>query len=105
MTRETYRLTEPVASFEEGTVLEVTARYGPQYVDTLELEPTTKTRSEGKLRVADDEVGFGEAAILDETARIGDWHEYECTFETTTSESRLRMSEFQAVTEPVEAPA
>jgi len=106
MSQDAYRLIDGVGQFPAGTVLEVTARYGPWHADTLELEPREKTRGEGKLRVTSEEVGFSESEILDETARIGDWHEYDCVFETgPTSDTRITMSELEAVAEPVTTPA
>ena len=105
MSQDAYRLTDGIGQFPAGTVLEVTARYGPWHADAIELEPREKAHSGGKLRVTSEEVGFSESEILDETARIGDWHEYECAFETRPkSDTRITMSELEAVAEPVTTP-
>jgi len=109
MSRDAYRLTESVAAFPEGEVLDVTARFGDWHMDDLKLEP--RERSAGapsSLVVTDSDVGFSEEAILDPTARIGDWHERDLAFEPgrkETAQNRITMDELEAIAEPVESPA
>lgn len=106
MGRDAYRLTESVAQFPEGEILEVTARFGDWAMHDLELSPREKTRSARKLRVTGTTAGFSEAAILDPTARLGDWHERALAFEPVGGdEYELSMGDFEAVAEPVDASA
>lgn len=106
MSRQTYRLTESVAAFPEGEILDVTARFGDWHVADIELEP--RRRCPGapqKLVVAASDTGFSEDAILDPTARIGDWQECDLAFEPGRTEDRGRLSPeaFDAVAEPIDA--
>lgn len=110
MSREAYRLTEAIAGFPEGEVLDVTARFGDWHMTDFELEPRRKTpRAPRKLVVTDAESGFTEAEILDETARFGDWHEYELAFEpvpeATGGRTRVTRDDLESVAERVEPPA
>lgn len=106
-----YEVTDDVAGFEEGDVLDVTARFGDWHAYSLKLEHEPTSPASRTVVVTESEAGFSEAAILDETARIGDWHEYELKFDpvdTDTSESgrvTLTMDELEAITEPVDASA
>ena len=108
MGREAYRLTESVAGFPEGEILDVTARFGDWHVCDMELEPRRETgTTPSKLVVSEADVGFSEEEILDETARIGDWHEYELAFEPGASENdestALTMDDLETVAMRVEA--
>lgn len=109
MGRDAYRLTESVADFPEGEILDVTARFGDWHIHDLELEPRRRAaKAPRKVTVADSETGFSEAAILDETARFGDWHEYDLDFEPGTDSDQgatLTMAAFEAVTEPLDGHA
>jgi hypothetical protein len=107
MSRDAYRLTESVAEFPEGEILDVTARFGDWHVADLELEPRrTLDRGPSKLVVTEADTGFSEAEILDPTARIGDWHEHDLAFEPSSGEqTRLTIEDLEAVAEPVEATA
>ncbi len=107
-----YELTDSVAGFEEGDVLDVTARFGDwhQYQLKLEHEPASPTSR--TVVVTDPEAGFSEAEILDPTARIGDWHEYDLKFDPVGSSEKessgritLTMDELEAVAKPVDASA
>jgi len=107
MGREAYRLTESVAGFPEGEVLDVTARFGDWHIYDMELEPRHEVATApSKLVVSETAVGFSEEAVLDETARIGDWHEYDLAFEPSSSGSdeptTLTMDDLETVTERVE---
>ena len=105
MSRDAYRLTEPVAGFSAGEVLEVTARFGDWHVHDLELEPRRPSpTTPSKVVVTDADPGFGEAAILDETARFGDWHECALAFEPGTSDGpmEIAMDALETVAERVE---
>lgn len=110
MGRQAYRLTESVAEFPEGEILDVTARFGDWHVHDLELEPRRKSATAPtKLVVTDADAGFSEEEILDETARIGDWHEYDLTFdpgtEPTDDPTRITMDALESVAEPTDASA
>lgn len=110
MGRKAYRLTESVASFPEGEILEVTARFGDWHMHDLELEPRRESSTETVVVSAAD-TGFSEDAILDETARFGDWHEYDLAFDPVSSEgdsgrqTQLSVADLERVTEPVETSA
>jgi hypothetical protein len=109
MARTTYELTESVAGFEEGALLDVTARYGDWHEWDLKLEPTDPTpTAPGTVYVSESDAGFTEAEILDPTARIGDWHEYDLAFEPGESRddpTRLTMDALEQVARPVDGPA
>jgi hypothetical protein len=101
-----YELTDSIAGFDEGDVLDVTARYGDWHAYRLKLEPRSATYGTTSV-VVTDEAGFSEAEILDETARIGDWHEYDLTFDPvdggdeSSGRVELTMAEFERVTKPL----
>ena len=110
MTADAYRLTEPVANFPEGEILDVTARFGDWHMTDLELEPRRQTSTTPtKLVVTDTDTGFTEAEILDPTARIGDWHEYDLAFDPVSSASddsrTITMDDLEAVAEPIDVSA
>lgn len=110
-----YEVTDPIAGFEEGDVLDVTARFGDWHSYALKLEPKPAGRSSRTVVVTRSEGGFSEAEVLDETARIGDWHSYDLKFdptgtsadetEATSGRITLSMDEFERVTEPIGADA
>ena len=108
-----YEITSPVAGFEEGDVLDVTARFGDWHTYELKLEADTSTPGRKTVIVTDEDSGFTEAEILDETARIGDWHEHDLQFEPgqpsvetiSTGRVRLTRDEFERIAEPVGATA
>ncbi|WP_136715798.1 hypothetical protein [Halorientalis salina] len=113
MSASRYELTEPVAGFEEGDVLDVTARFGDWHLYDLKLESRASSRSRTVV-VAESDAGFSEADILDETARFGDWHEYDLTFDpvstdddarNTTGRVTLTMDDFERAVRPVDASA
>jgi hypothetical protein len=103
-----YKLTESAAGFDEGAILDVTARFGDWHTYDLELEPNRPSPGSTTVVVADDP-GFTEAEVLDPTARIGDWHEFDLAFEpvsTTAPEPsggrvQLTTAEFERVAEPI----
>jgi hypothetical protein len=103
-----YKLTESAAGFDEGAILDVTARFGDWHTFDLKLEPTHPSPGSTTVVVADDP-GFTEAEILDPTARIGDWHEFDLAFEPASTPSskpsggraQLTADEFERVAEPV----
>ena len=107
MDAHNYELTDAVAGFEEGDVLDVTARFGDWHTYRLKLElKATDPRS--PTVVVSETAGFSESAILDETARFGDWHEYDLKFDPGASADQdaagrveLTMETFERVTEPV----
>jgi hypothetical protein len=110
MARTAYELTESVAGFDEGDVLDVTARFGDWHLYDLKLEPTTpRPTGPSAVYVSEADAGFSEDEILDETARIGDWHEYDLAFDPGADETDdptvLTADEFAAVAEPVDARA
>lgn len=106
-----YELTDSVAGFEEGDVLDVTARFGDWHTYSLKLELAPSSPASRTVVVTESEAGFSEQEILDPTARIGDWHEYDLKFDPekrTESDSGrvvLSMDEFEAVAEPADASA
>jgi hypothetical protein len=110
MARTTYELTESVAGFDEGAILDVTARFGDWHLHDLKLEPTTPRRTDpSAVYVSEADAGFSETEILDATARFGDWHEYDLAFDPGADETDdptvLTADEFAAVAEPVDARA
>lgn len=105
-----YEITDPVAGFEEGDILDVTARFGDWHAYSMKLELGPTTPNSRTVVVTETEAGFSESEILDETARIGDWQEYSLKFEPRDTESSsgrvtLTKEELEAVAEPVEATA
>jgi len=110
MTRNSYEIIETIGGFEEGEILDVTARFGDWHTYDLKLEAKAPTNHSTTLVVTESEAGFSEAEILDETARIGDWHEYELAFEPRSTGSdgseggpiELTAEQFETVAEPVE---
>jgi hypothetical protein len=109
MARRTYELTEPVAGFEEGALLDVTARYGDWHEWDLKLEASESTPTAPRtLYVSESDGGFTEAEILDPTARIGDWHEYDLAFDPageSEDPAHLSMDAFEAVARPLDTTA
>ena len=112
MNATNYELTDSVAGFQEGDVLDVTARFGDWHEYALKLEPASG-RSTRTVVVTQSEAGFSEEEILCPTARIGDWHEYDLKFdpglseetESTTGRVTLTMDQLEAIAKPVEASA
>lgn len=106
MSRTTYELTESVAGFEAGALLDVTARYGDWHEWDLKLEASEATPAAPRtMYVSESDAGFTEAEILDPTARIGDWHEYDLAFEpgeASDDPAHLSMDAFEQVARPVE---
>ncbi len=113
MSASNYEVTHPVAGFDEGDILDVTARFGDWHTYELKLELEPAERSSRTVVVTGSESGFSEEEILDETARIGDWHEFDLKFDPvdedeaddTTGRVTLTMDEFERITEPVGASA
>jgi len=107
-----YEITDAVAGFDEGDILDVTARFGDWHTYELKLERGDGAAGSRTVVVTSSDGGFSEAEILDETARIGDWHEYDLKFDPTAAESetasgrvRLTAEQFEAIAEPVDASA
>ncbi len=106
-----YEVTTSVAGFEEGDILDVTARFGEWHAFALKLEHKPTSPGSRTVVVTGEETGFSEKEILDETARIGDWHEYDLKFDPedpeydSSARIRLDWDMFQQVTRPVEATA
>jgi len=112
MQAHNYEITDPIAGFEEGDVLDVTSRFGDWHTYELKLEVNPTVPGRKTVVVTGEDAGFSEAEILDETARIGDWHEYDLKFDPTAAESetasgrvRLTAEQFEAIAEPVDASA
>ena len=110
MNARNYELTDSIAGFEEGDILDVTARFGDWHSYALKLEPATGSRR--TVVVTQSEAGFSEEEILCPTARIGDWHEYDLKFEPgrsqeteTTVRVTLTMDQLEAVAKPIESSA
>jgi hypothetical protein len=80
-----YELTDSVAWFDEGAVLDVTARFGDWHTWDLKLE-RSRPSPRSTIVVVPGGSGFSEAEILDETARIGHWEEYDLTFDPAVPE-------------------
>lgn len=119
MNPKRYEVTDPVAGFREGEILDVTARFGDWHNCALKLE-TNRGRSRAKKVVVEESpAGFDEADVLDPTARFGDWHEADLTFDPYGSSTpgsvdeaaespgplRITMDQLEAFAEPVEPPA
>jgi hypothetical protein len=112
MKPQSYELTDPVAGFERGDILDVTARFGDWHTYQLKLEPESP-RYRSPVVVVTGPSGFSESEILDETARFGNWHEYDLKFKPRESATKrsssgrveLTADEFERVTEPVEVTA
>jgi len=107
-----YKLTDPVAGFEEGDILDVTARFGDWHVHDLKLEPrdTARRSRPATIVVTDRPAGFSEAEILDPTARFGDWHTFDLAYDPvadddTSRHLELTVDELEAIAEPVEPTA
>lgn len=108
MNAHSYELTDAVAGFAEGDVLDVTARFGDWHSYSLKLEPSGSAVGRSTVVVTESH-GFSESEILDETARFGDWHEYELGFdpgersrgEETDGRVYLSADELARVAEPV----
>ncbi len=110
MKAHSYTLTDSVAGFEEGEILDVTARFGDWHTYELKLEPKSP-RYRSSPVVVTETSGFSESEILDETARIGDWHEHDLKFDprdtsdeqTSSGRVELTIDEFERIAEPIEA--
>lgn len=112
---KSYAITDSVAGFSEGEILDVTARFGDWHTHDLKLDPSPETASSKKVIVTGSQSGFSEADILDPTARMGDWHEMDLTFDpvgrsyvgaiedesASAGPIRLTRDQFRAVAEPV----
>jgi len=109
MQAHNYEITDPIAGFEEGDVLDVTSRFGDWHTYELKLEVNPTVPGRKTVVVTGEDAGFSEAEILDETARIGDWHEYDLKFEpgrsafetTPSGQIRLTKDELERIAEPV----
>jgi len=109
MRAHNYEVTDPVAGFDEGDILDVTARFGDWHTYELKLELNPQSPGRRTVVVTGGDSGFTEAEILDETARIGDWHEYDLQFDPckTSEQSRpsgrieLTRDELERIAEPV----
>jgi hypothetical protein len=112
MNERRYEVTESTAGFEEGDILDVTARFGDWHTYDLKLAKNPSSFRPETVVVTESDAGFSEAEILDPTARFGDWHECDLKFEPETSATdtdssssriRLTMDELTSIAEPVEA--
>jgi hypothetical protein len=104
-----YELTDDVAGFDEGAILDVTARFGDWHRYQLKLEPEAAIPAAPTL-VVSEEPGFSEADILDPTARIGDWHEYALKFDPTADDEdadngrvAITKETFDRITNPIDS--
>ena len=106
---DTAAVRDRVAGFDEGALLDVTARYGDWHEWDLKLEATDATPTAPRtMYVSEADAGFTEAEVLDPTARIGDWHEYDLAFdpgEASENPAHLSMDAFERVARPVETTA
>ncbi|MBX0305842.1 hypothetical protein [Haloarcula salinisoli] len=105
-----YRVTEAVAGFAAGDVLNVTERYGHRYGDRLRLEHIGDTPGADTVVVVDEPTGFSERDILDPTARFGEWQDYRRTFHAGGSTlgpaerdgpPRLTMATLSSIADPI----
>jgi len=111
MKEHDYEITDPVAGFEEGDVLDVTARFGDWHTYELKLEVNPSVPGRKTVVVTGTDGGFTEEEVLDETARIGDWHEFDLQFDPgrspveqpSSGKIRLTKSEFERIAEPATA--
>lgn len=109
MKAHNYELTDSVAGFEEGDVLDVTARFGDWHQYSLKLEQEPARAASKTIVVTSERSGFSEAEILDETCRIGDWHEHDLQFDPVDlgdgapGRLTLTMDELDAIAKPVTA--
>jgi hypothetical protein len=81
----------------------------------MELELDSPSPTSKKVVVTGNAVGFSESEILDPTARIGDWHEFELSFDPgskparrageSTGSIQVTMKELDSFTEPIGEPA
>jgi len=58
MREHDYEITDPVAGFDEGDVLDVTARFGDWHEQDLQFDPgrsSVEQRSRGKIRLTKPE--------------------------------------------------
>jgi len=78
-----YEVVEATATLDEGDLLDVTDRFGPR--EPVEMVLRGPAESPETVVVTERAVGFDERAILDETARIGDWHECALAFDAGAS--------------------
>lgn len=109
MARNSYEITETIGGFEEGEILDVTARFGDWHTYELKLESRATGRRSNTVVVTEHKAGFSEAEILDETARIGDWHELELSFEPVSGSGadgrrvEITADELREIADPVES--
>ncbi|MFC7212109.1 hypothetical protein ACFQL3_16680 [Natronoarchaeum sp. GCM10025321] len=109
MTRNSYEIIETIGGFEEGEILDVTARFGDWHTYDLKLESRPTEGRSKTVVVTESDVGFSEAEILDETARIGDWHEYALSFDPVSGSAdpdgqiEITVDELHEIAEPVES--
>lgn len=105
-----YRVTEAVPGFAAGDVLNVTERYGHRHGDRLRLERIGDTPGADTVLVVDEPTGFSEDALLDATARLGDWQAYSRTFDAgghalgpadRERPPRLTMDTLATIAEPI----
>ncbi|MFC6758168.1 hypothetical protein ACFQER_17955 [Halomicroarcula sp. GCM10025894] len=99
-----YRVTEALAGFAAGDVLNVTERYGHRHGDRLMLEHIGDTPGADTVVVVDEPTGFSERDVLDPTARLGDWQDYSRTFHAggNTRTGRARQAAPPDYGDPVE---
>jgi hypothetical protein len=81
----------------------------------MELELDSPSPGSRKVVVTEECAGFSESEILDPTARIGDWHEFDLSFDPgsksagkdleSTGPVRITVEELDSFTEPVGGPA
>ena len=105
-----YRITEPVPGFAAGDVLNVTRRYRHWHRNRMELEHIGATPGADKVVVVAEVTGFTEANVLDPTARLGDWHTYDRTFEAgddavetpdPEEPTQLTMATLSSIADPI----
>jgi len=105
-----YRVTEAVPGFAAGDVLNVTGRDGHRHGDRVRLEHIGDTPGADTVIVVDEPTGFSERALLDPTARLGDWQAYSRTFDAggytlgpadCERPPRLTMATLSSIAEPI----
>jgi len=107
-----YRVTEPVPGLAAGDVLNVTERHGHHGPDRLVLERIGDTPGADTVVVVAEPTGFSERNVLDETMRVGDWHQYSRTFTAgdptlgptgRDDTARLTMATLSSIADPITA--
>jgi len=107
-----YRVTEPISGLAPGDVLNVTERHGHRHGERLVLERIGDTPGTDTVVVVDDPTGFNERAVLDATARFGDWQTYSRTFyaggqnlgpNDRDRPPRLTMATLSSIADPISA--